>query len=320
MGLATSVRLWCMSASELAAATRSRQVSSREVVEAHLQRIEEVNPAINAMTVVLAEEARQAADAADEAAVHGAELRRLHGVPFTIKANIDLAGTPTTAGLKALAAAYPAEDAPAVARMRAAGAIPIGRTNCPTLAVRWHTDSELWGPTINPWDSAVTPGASSGGEAAALATGMSPIGLGNDGLGSLRWPAQCCGVSTLKPTLGRIPHATCIEPVVVPIGIQLTSVDGPMARRIADLRAAVEIMAGPDWRDPWSVPAPLQGPEPSRPIRVAVVTDPCGGGTARQVRDGVVKAASALADAGYVLESRSSPRRSTRQRRPCWTC
>jgi len=210
MGLATSVRLWCMSALELAAAIRSRQVSSREVVEAHLQRIEQVNPAINAVTVVLTEEAMQAAEAADEAAVHGAELRRLHGVPFTIKANIDLAGTPTTAGLKALAAAYPAEDAPAVARMRAAGAIPLGRTNCPTLAVRWHTDSELWGPIVNPWDSAVTPGASSGGEAAALATGMSPIGLGNDGLGSLRWPAQCCGVSTLKPTLGRIPHATCI--------------------------------------------------------------------------------------------------------------
>jgi amidase len=299
MGRATSVRLWCMSAAELAAATRSRQVSSREVVDAHLQRIEEVNPAINAVTVVLAEEAMQAAEVADEAAAHGGELPPLHGVPFTIKANIDLAGTPTTAGLKALAAAYPGEDAPAVARLRAAGAIPLGRTNCPTLAVRWHTDSELWGPTVNPWDSAVTPGASSGGEAAALATGMSPIGLGNDGLGSLRWPAQCCGVSTLKPTLGRIPHATCIEPVVVPIGIQLTAVDGPMARRIADLRAAFEIMSGPDRRDPWSVPAPLQGPEPSRPTRIAVVTDPCGGGTARQVRDGVVKAAAALADAGY---------------------
>jgi hypothetical protein len=128
MGPATSVRLWCMGASELAEAIRSRQVSSREVVEAHLRRIEEVNLAINAVTVVLAEEAMQAADAADQVAAHGTDLRRLHGVPFTIKANIDLAGSPTTAGLKALAGAYPAQDAPAVARMRVAGAIPLGRT------------------------------------------------------------------------------------------------------------------------------------------------------------------------------------------------
>jgi amidase len=307
MGLTTAAGLWCMSASELAAAIRSRQLSSREVVEAHLQRISEVNPAINAVTVVLAEEAMQAADGADQAAVHGAELPRLHGVPFTVKANIDVVGTPTTAGLKALAAAFPAQDAPAVARMRAAGAIPIGRTNCPTLTVRWHTDSELWGPTVNPWDSTRTPGASSGGEAAALATGMSPIGLGSDGLGSLRWPAQCCGVCTLKPTLGRIPHATTIEPVVVPIGVQLTVVDGPMARRIADLRVAFEIMAGPDWRDPWSVAAPLQGPEPGAPVRVAVVTDPSGADIARQVRDGVTKAAAALADAGYAVEEVEPP-------------
>lgn len=307
MGLTTAAGVWCLGASELAEAIRSRQLSSREVVDAHLQRISEVNPAINGVTVVLAEEAMQAADAADQAAAHGAELPRLHGVPFTVKANLDLAGTPTTAGLKALAGAYPVEDAPAVARMRAAGAIPIGRTNCPTLAVRWHTDSELWGPTVNPWDSTRTPGASSGGEAAALATGMSPIGLGSDGLGSLRWPAQCCGVCTLKPTLGRIPHATTIEPVVVPIGVQLTVVDGPMARHVADLRVAFEIMAGPDWRDPWSVAAPLRGPDPTTPIRVAIVTDPSGAGIARQVRDGVEKAASTLADAGYALEEIEPP-------------
>ncbi len=307
MSLATDARLWCLSASELAEAIRSSQVSSREVVAAHLQRIWEVNPAINAVTVLLADEALAAAAAADQATAHGTELPRLHGVPFTVKANIDLVGTPTTAGLKMLAGAYPTSDAPTVARMRAAGAIPIGHTNCPTLAVRWHTDSELWGATLNPWDRTRTPGASSGGEAAALATGMSPIGLGNDGLGSLRWPAQCCGVCTLKPTLGRIPHASTIEPVVAPIGIQLTAVDGPMARRITDLRAAVEIMAGPDWRDPWSVAAPLHGPEPARPIRVALVTDPCGGGTARQVRDGIAKAAAALDDAGYVLEKIEPP-------------
>lgn len=307
MSHATGSGLWRMSACELAVAIRSGEASSREVVDAHLQRISEVNPSVNAVTVVLAEEALEAAAAADETAARGAELPPLHGVPFTVKANIDLAGTPTTAGLKALADAYPTQDAPSVARMRAAGAIPVGHTNCPSLAVRWHTDSELWGATVNPWDGSRTPGASSGGEAAALATGMIPIGLGNDGLGSLRWPAQCCGVSTLKPSLGRIPHATTIEPVVAPIGVQLTTVEGPMARRVADLRAAVAIMAGPDWRDPWSAAAPLRGPEPSRPVRVAVVTDPCGAGTARQVRDGVARAAAALGEAGYLLEEIEPP-------------
>jgi len=130
----------------------------------------------------------------------GGGLPPLHGVPFTVKGNIDLAGTPTTHGIKALAAAYPAMDAPVVERMRAAGAIPVGHTNLPDFAIGWHTDSELRGATVNPWDRSRTPGASSGGEAAALATGMTPLGFGNDTLGSLRWPAQCCGVTALKPT------------------------------------------------------------------------------------------------------------------------
>jgi amidase len=299
--------LWRMSAVELSRAIKSKQASSREVVDAHLQRISEVNPSINAVTIVLAEEALAAAEAADNAAAHGAELPALHGVPFTVKANIDLLGTPTTMGLKALAGAYPSQDAPQVARLRGAGAIPIGHTNCPSFTVRWHTESELWGATLNPWDRSRTPGASSGGEAAALATGMSPLGLGNDGLGSLRWPAQCCGVAALKPSLGRIPHATTIEPVSVPIGVQLTDVQGPMARRISDLWAAFEILAGPDWRDPWSTPAPLRGPEPAKPVRVAVVMDPCGQGTAQQVQNGLTKAATALSDSGYVVEEAEPP-------------
>jgi amidase len=177
----------------------------------------------------------------------------------------------------------------------------------PDFAISWHTDSELYGATVNPWARDRTPGASSAGDGAAIATGMSPLGPGNDTLGSLRWPAQSCGVAALKPTLGRIPMATTVEPVDGPIGVQLTGVNGPLARRIGDLRAAFEVLAGPTWPDPWTVPAPLRGPEPTRPVRVAVVADPAGQGTAQQVRDGVRKPAAALADAGYALEEVEPP-------------
>lgn len=307
MTVAAATELWRMSATELAEAIRTRQASSTEVVQAHLRRIEAVNPAINAVVNVLGEQALEAARGADHAVAVGAGLPPFHGVPFTIKDIIDVAGTPTTQGIKALANAYPSRDAPIVERMKAAGAIPMGRTNLPSGAVRWHTDSELWGATINPWDRTRTPGASSAGEAAAIATGMSPLGLGSDGLGSLRHPAQCCGVTALKPTLGRIPHATTIEPEYAAIGMQLTSVYGPLARRVCDLRAALGVLAGPTWRDPWTVPAPLRGPEHTTPIRVALVADPAGHGTAEQVQEGVRKAAAALEHAGYLIEETEPP-------------
>jgi amidase len=306
-GPSQTTDLWRIGALEMAEAIRSKQASSREVVEAHLRRIESVNPAINAVVVVLGEQALEAAEAADRVVTGVGDLPPFHGVPFTVKESIDLAGTPTTMGLQALAGAYPSVDAPAVERIRAAGAIPIGRTNCPTITVRWHTESELWGATINPWDRSRTPGASSGGEAAALATGMTPLGLGSDGLGSLRWPAQCCGVSALKPTLGRIPNASSIDPMDAAIGMQMTTVVGPMARRVADLRAAFEVLAGPTWRDPWTVPAPLRGPSLPMPVRVAVVLDPAGLGVAEQVHEGIRKAAGVLEEAGYVLDEIEPP-------------
>ena len=307
MSVTTSAELWRMSATELAAAIRSRQVSSQEVVEAHLRRIKQVNPAVNAVPVVLAKQALEGAKAADRAVAAGGDLPPFHGVPFVVKSNIDVAGTPTTQGVKALSDAYPKMDAPVVERMKAAGAIPIGRTNMPNFAVRWHCESELWGATFNPWDRSRTAGASSAGVAAALATGMSPLGLGNDTLGSLRHPAQCCGVCALKPTLGRIPDATTVGPQDWPIGNQLAGVQGPLTRCVADLRTAFAVLAGPTWRDPWSVPAPLHGPELPKPIRVALVLDPAGQGTAKQVQDGVRQAARALKDAGYVVDEIEPP-------------
>lgn len=239
MTLTTATELWRMSATELAEVIRFRQVSSQEVIEAHLERIEAVNGSINAVVIVMAEQALKAAKTADRAVAAGADLGPFHGAPFTVKENIDVAGTPTTQGCKALADAYPRRDAPVAERLKATGGIPIGRTNLPSGAIRWHCESELWGTTANPWNSSRSPGAPSAGEAAAIATGMSPLGLGNDGLGSLRHPAQCCGVSALKPTLGRIPHASTVEPTdIATIGIQLTQVNGPLARRVADLRRA----------------------------------------------------------------------------------
>lgn len=307
-GPARTTELWRMSATELAELIRSRQASSVEVIEAHLRRIDAVNSSVNAVVLAMGGEALEAARAADRAVVAGADLPRLHGVPFTVKEIIDVVGTPTTQGFKALASAYPTRDAPSVERLRAAGAIQIGRTNVPSGAIRWHCDSELWGATLNPWDRSRTPGASSAGEAAAISTGMSPLGLGSDGLGSLRHPAQCCAVAALKPTLGRVPAASSIEPeVTTTIGIQLTSVIGPLARRVVDLRAALELIAGPTRRDPWTVPVPLHGPDLREPIRVAMVLDPAGGGTAQQVQAGVRKGGHALVDAGYVVEEVEPP-------------
>ncbi len=283
------------------------ETNSRAVVESHLARIAEVNPAINAVVTVLGDEALAAATDADAAVTAGGPLGPLHGVPFTVKANIDLMGTPTTHGVPAFATAMPDADHPMVERMKAAGAIPIGRTNLPDMALRVHTDSALYGLTRNPWNLGRTTGGSSGGEAAALATGMTPIGLGNDIGGSLRNPAFCCGIVSLKPSFGRIPSASGVEPKSgMQVG-QLMDVAGPMARSVADLRLALGILAGPHPRDPFSFPAPLAGPKPQGRIKVAVVPDPPGGTTAPEISAGVRAAADALADAGYDVAEVTPP-------------
>jgi amidase len=286
-------------AGELATMIRSGQVTSAEVIDAHLTRIEEVNAEVNAVTVTLADEARAAAAAVDRAVAAGERLGPLAGVPFTVKENIDVAGSATTWGVAALAGQIAAADAPVVARLREAGAIPLARTNLCDFAFRWHTESGRAGHTVNPWDPARTPGGSSGGEAVALATGMTPLGLGNDLGGSLRVPSQMCGTTALHPTQGRIAHAAVTEPSAAPISLQLLACQGPMARHTADLGLALGILSGPDVRDPRWVPAPLQGPPVDGPIRVAVVRDPLGAGIDPHVRAGIDRAASWLAEAGY---------------------
>ena len=289
-----SEELWRRGAGELAELIASGAVSAREVVDAHLERIEAINGHLNAITLVLADEARAAADAADRAGAGGP----LRGVPFTVKENIDLAGTPTTSGVPALAEAVAPVDAPVVERLRAAGAIPIARTNLPDLGLRIHTDSSLRGLTRNPWDATVTAGGSSGGEAAALASGMSPLGLGNDVGGSLRNPAHCCGIASIKPTPGRVPHATVIPPEDLGPAMQLMAVQGVMARRVADVRLGLGIVAGAHPRDPGSVPVLLDLPR-HHSRRVALLAEPPGGDTHPEIAAAARRAGDALADAGY---------------------
>jgi amidase len=296
--------LWNSTALELAALIRGGRVSSREVVQAHLDRIGAVNGQLRAITRVLGDEALEAADRADRALAAGEASGAFHGVPLTVKENIDVAGSATTHGVPLLKDMVPARDEPIVERMRLAGAIPIARTNLPDMGLRLDTESALHGRTYNPWDPARTPGGSSGGEAAALATGMSPLGLGNDFCGSLRWPSQCCGVAALKPTLGVIPRG----PMPIPMfGVDLMMVHGPMARSVSDLRAGLAALAGYHPGDPWSVPASDGVCHRGTPIRVALVLDPGGGGVDARVASGLKHAARALEDAGYIVEEREPP-------------
>jgi len=291
--------LWRKSALELAAEIRSKKVTSREVVDAHLERMAQVNPQVNAVVRVLADEARAGADAADHAVKAGDQLGVFHGVPFTIKENIDVVGYPTTQGIPALAEAFPTLNAPAVERMLGAGAIPIGRTNLPDLGLRIHTDSTLYGRTKNPWKSDRTAGGSSGGEGAALASGMSPIGLGNDIGGSLRNPAHCCGIASIKPSTGVIPDANQLPIEDVGLSSQLMLNQGVMARTIADVRAGLMVVAGQHSRDPISVPAVLTDLKPGQKLRIAVMPTPPGGSTHAGVADVVRKTADALSNAGH---------------------
>jgi amidase len=200
----------------------------------------------------------------------------------------------------------PWRDAPVVSRMKAAGAIVIGRTNLPEFGLRLHTDNPLHGPTVNPWNPHLTPGGSSGGDAAALATGMTPLGLGNDLGGSLRSPAYCCGVTALKPTVGRIPRAGSIPPLDFGFALQAMAVDGPLARSVADLRLGLSVLAGRDIRDPRSVDAPLRGPALAV-RRAALVTRIPDANIPPETVAAVEDAGRILADAGWAVEPAEPP-------------
>lgn len=297
--------LWRRTAGDLARLIADREVSAREVVDAHLARIDDVNPVVNAIVERLVDEARDAAVRADDAQARGDHLGRLHGVPYTVKSNIDYAGSATTEGVVAFKDLVASTDAPMVKRLRAAGAIAVGRTNMPDFGLRITTESSLYGETRNPWDLSRTVGGSSGGDGAALATGMTPLGLGNDIGGSLRNPAYCCGVASIKPSFGRVASGNDTSQVLPLLNSQLMLAHGPLARTVADVRLALECVMGSDPRDPHAVDAPLDGPP--RPRRAALVPEPAGGSTDSDVSEGVRIAGRALEDAGYEVEEISPP-------------
>ena len=299
--------LWQWNADEVARAIRTRRISSREAVQAVLQRLDAVNPAVNAVTVLLADQALAAADRADGAVKRGEVLGPLHGVPVTVKENIDQADQATANGVVAFKDLIAKVDSPPVANWKRAGAVIVGRTNTPAFSLRWHTDNELRGRTCNPWARTRTPGGSSGGAAAAVVSGIAPLAHGNDLGGSIRYPAYCCGVAGIRPTLGRVPAYNATVTEDRPIGHQLMSVQGPLARRVADVRLGLGAMAARDPRDPWWADVPLDGPALARPLRVALTVDPARQGVHRAVAGAVRAAGLALAEAGYAVEEVEPP-------------
>ena len=255
-----STRLTHCSATELARLIRDRAVSAVEVMDEHLAAIERLNPQLNAI-VAVAEDARERAATHDRVLATGDPIGPLHGVPFTAKDIIETAGLATTVGMVELADNRPEHDATIVARMRTSGAILLGKTNCPRGGSGGVTDNELHGRTLNPYDARRSPGGSSGGEAAAIAAGMSACGLGSDSGGSLRMPAHFCGIATLKPTAGRIPLTGVLdEDGQIGSMSDPRTQPGPMARRVEDLGTLLAIIAGPDGIDGGSVPVALGDP------------------------------------------------------------
>ncbi len=305
--LASATDLHYLCANDLAEALRTRRVSAIELVEAVIARIETLDAKINAVVVRDFDRARTAAHAADKAIARG-ETRPLTGVPVTVKESFDVAGLPTSWGDPRFRRVTPAQDALAVARLKQAGAIVIGKTNVPAWLADWQSDNDVYGRTNNPFDLCRTPGGSSGGSAAALAAGFGALSLGSDMGGSLRAPAHYCGVYAHKPTLGLVPrrgHAPPGSPAA-PTEHELAVV-GPMARSAVDLALTLDVLAGPDETragvgDKFALPAPRH--DALRAFRILVVDSHPLGPTAAVVRDALADLAGRLAHAGAVVSDK----------------
>lgn len=287
---------------EISGGIRTKKFSPVEVLEAHLARIATLQPKLNAFVHQDAEGARRAARAAEAAVMRGAPLGSLHGVPLTVKSCIDVAGWPAAAG-SLLRKDYVAQaDAPLVARLRAAGAILLGTTNTPEYLMAYETHNLLSGKTSNPWNLEHSSGGSSGGEAAAIAAGCSPGGVGSDGGGSVRVPAHFCGICGLKPTPGRIPATGHFPSGGGAFG--WIGVVGPLARTVADVRALFSVMAGPDAGDALSAPVPVRRVVESavRGTRIGILESNALGKTTEETNAALKRAAAFLSEQGFIVE------------------
>lgn len=287
----------------MARQVRDRRISPVELADAHLAKIEKLNPKLNAFVHVDVGRVRREAQAAEAAVTSGKTLGPLHGVPISIKSSIEVAGLRCESGTRLRAGFVPTQDAPLVARLRNAGAIVLGVTNTPELLMAWETDNLLYGRTNSPWDLERTAGGSSGGEAAAIASGMSAGGVGSDGGGSIRVPAHFSGICGLKPTPGRIPATGHFPASGGPFA--LIGVVGPMARTVADVRALFEVMQGPDDGDTCAAPVPVRWPsvDEARELRVGYFEDDGRTPVTRETRIAIRTAAEVLRSAGFEVEA-----------------
>lgn len=281
---------------------RKKKISPVELVDAHLAKIEKLNPKLNAFVQVDAERARQSAQDAESAVMNRGLLGPLHGVPISIKSSFNVSSLRCEAGTRLRAGFVAQQDAPLVTRLKNAGAIILGTTNTPELLMAWETDNLLYGRTNSPWDLERTPGGSSGGEAAAIAAGMSAGGVGSDGGGSIRVPAHFTGICGLKPTPGRIPSTGHFPVSAGPFAA--IGVVGPMARTMADLKILFEIMQGPDVGDTNATPVPLRSPNEDevRKLKVGYFEDDGRTPVTAETCTAVRTAAEALRRAGFQVE------------------
>ena len=295
------------SALSLAAAIRSKQISCAEVMDAHLEQIERTNAPLNAVVQVFADTARQQASAADEDLARGNTSGPFHGVPMTVKDAWELAGAPSTGGTIGRSHYIPDRDATVIARMRSAGAIPIGMTNVPEMSFAFESDNLIYGRTSNPWNLGRTAGGSGGGGAAAIASGMSPIEIGADLGGSIRLPSHFCGTAGLRLTTGRAPMTGYFPPLMLGWVGDFTAC-GPMARSVDDLDAAYRVITGPDWIDPHVFEMPIRAAIHSvQGLRIAVHTNNGIVPARSDVAAAVERAGRALAEAGAVVEPAVPP-------------
>ncbi len=299
--------LCTLTVSQMRSLLHARKISRRELVQAHLDRISTVNPVVNAVVELRAEVALAEATAVD-ANPEDRDALPLDGIPVSIKDHFDVEGMLHTEGVKTMARRQSPLDEVAVKRLRDAGAIIIGKCNQPDFQIRWNTISDLYGATRNPRDLSLTSGGSSGGDAAVVAAGMAPLGLGADYGGSIRVPAGFCGVYGLRPSAGRIPAVAALEPFDGPPTLDFMCSTGPFARSVEDLQTAYQVLAGPDPRDPATVPVPLGDDASSgKPVCVAMMTRETGAILTDEIETRLKQTAAILQASGYEVVETGIP-------------